>query len=135
VIGERARHALAAIACACVAIEALAAQPPFKLLRFDEDYAYLADPSARVDLDDRIKHVRLGDSAYVSFGGEWRDVASQSLPDDQRRGAASGRRAGDPPRRPPRGQLRDADRPAPLLGVAAMQRSGGATAGTTTGTS
>jgi hypothetical protein len=44
--------------------------PPFKLIRSDESYAYLADkPGA--GLDD-LRYIRLGPDAYLSLGGEAR---------------------------------------------------------------
>jgi hypothetical protein len=52
---------------------ACAEPPPFKLMRFDEDYAYLSDPSKPGDLDDRLKFIPFGQAGYVSLGGEWRE--------------------------------------------------------------
>lgn len=44
--------------------------PPFKLIRADENYAYLADkPGAGLD---RLRYVPLGPDAYLSLGGEAR---------------------------------------------------------------
>ena len=50
--------------------------PPFKPLRFDEDYSYLNDPAKRSDCCwDSIKHVPLGKGPlhYLSLGGEVRE--------------------------------------------------------------
>lgn len=50
-------------------------QPPaYQKLRYDEDYAYLQDPSRRSDLWDPLKYIALSDSgdAYLSLGGEGR---------------------------------------------------------------
>lgn len=50
--------------------------PPFRLLRFQEDYSYLADPAKRVDPFDPIKYfpLGLGDPRYfLSFGGGLRE--------------------------------------------------------------
>lgn len=50
------------------------AQPlPFLLTRFDEDYGYLADAAARTEFGDPLKYISLGDSAYLSLGGEIRE--------------------------------------------------------------
>jgi len=49
--------------------------PPFKKLRFDEDYAYLLDPAHPADYLDAIKFIPLntnGDS-YLTLGGEVRE--------------------------------------------------------------
>lgn len=49
--------------------------PPYKLLRYDEDYSYLKDPTCRTDFWDPIKYIPLSDSeiAYLSIGGELRE--------------------------------------------------------------
>src|SRR5271157_1721414 len=52
------------------------APPPYQLLRFDENYSYLADPGNRSDWFDPIKYIPLpaGDPAlYLTFGGESRE--------------------------------------------------------------
>jgi hypothetical protein len=49
--------------------------PPYKLLRYDEDYSYLKDPSRRTDFWDPIKFLPL-DSAknrYLTIGGDVRE--------------------------------------------------------------
>lgn len=50
--------------------------PPYKLLRYDEDYRYLKDPALREDPWDGIKYIPFGDNEnddwYASFGGEMR---------------------------------------------------------------
>jgi len=52
-----------------------AGEPPdYQKLRYDEDYAYLADASRRSDFWDPLKYIPLSDSGdvYLSFGGEGR---------------------------------------------------------------
>ncbi|WP_312143889.1 alginate export family protein [Brevundimonas sp.] len=52
-----------------------AAPPPFKLINYDEDYAYLADPAKRNSTWARWKHVPVGGEGspvWASFGGELR---------------------------------------------------------------
>jgi hypothetical protein len=60
-----------------------AAPPAYKLLRYDEDFSYLKDPSRRTDFWDTLKYIPLtlpsppcfggeGDW-YLSFGGELRE--------------------------------------------------------------
>jgi hypothetical protein len=49
--------------------------PPYTLLRFNENYLYLADPANRNDFFDPIKYVRLAPAdptIYLSVGGEVR---------------------------------------------------------------
>ncbi|HVY69932.1 MAG TPA: alginate export family protein, partial [Verrucomicrobiae bacterium] len=49
--------------------------PPFKQLRYDEDYSYLLDPSRRAEFLDALKFIPLnawGDS-YLTLGGEIRE--------------------------------------------------------------
>src|SRR6516164_6024992 len=52
-----------------------AAPPAYKLLRYDEDYSYLKDPSRRTDFWDPIKYIPLccREDWYLSFGGEVRE--------------------------------------------------------------
>jgi hypothetical protein len=52
-----------------------AAPPAYKLLRYDEDYSYLKDPSRRTDFWDPIKYVPLWgrENWYLSVGGELRE--------------------------------------------------------------
>lgn len=49
--------------------------PPYKSLRYDEDYTYLRDPARRSDFWDPLKYVELVKSpqVYFSFGGELRE--------------------------------------------------------------
>jgi hypothetical protein len=49
--------------------------PAYKLLRYEEDYSYLKDPSRRTDFWDPIKYIPLCDREdwYLSFGGEVRE--------------------------------------------------------------
>ncbi len=50
--------------------------PAFRVLRFQEDYAYLADPAKRVDPFDLIKYIPLGlndPTCFLSLGGELRE--------------------------------------------------------------
>ena len=51
-----------------------AAPPPYKYLRYDEDYRYLRDPECGTDPFDKIKFIPLnkGGDVYLSFGGEIR---------------------------------------------------------------
>ena len=48
---------------------------PFKLLRYDEDYRFLADPALRTDLLDPIKYIPISRSGnnFLSLGGEIRE--------------------------------------------------------------
>src|ERR1041385_4482894 len=48
--------------------------PPYKLLRYDEDYSYLKDPTRRTDIWDPVKYIPLGsrEGWYLSLGGEMR---------------------------------------------------------------
>jgi hypothetical protein len=50
-------------------------RPAIELLRYDEDYAFLRDPSCRTDLWDPAKYVALAQdpSFYVSFGADLRE--------------------------------------------------------------
>ncbi|HLP77194.1 MAG TPA: alginate export family protein [Candidatus Paceibacterota bacterium] len=49
--------------------------PPFKQLRYDEDYSYLKDASHRPDYSDPIKFIPLNTngSSYLTLGGEIRE--------------------------------------------------------------
>jgi hypothetical protein len=49
--------------------------PAYKLLRYEEDYSYLKDPSLRTDWWDPIKYIPLSscDDSYLSVGGEVRE--------------------------------------------------------------
>ena len=53
----------------------LGAQPAYRLLRYDEDYRYLQDPSRRTDVWDALKYIPLGarENWYLSLGGELRE--------------------------------------------------------------
>ncbi len=55
--------------------ECPAAPPAYKLLRYDEDYSYLKNPSCRIDFWDPIKYIPLcdRDDWYLSVGGEVRE--------------------------------------------------------------
>jgi hypothetical protein len=52
-----------------------AAPPAYKLLRYEEDYSYLKDPSRRTNFWDPIKYITVWgrDDWYVSLGGEVRE--------------------------------------------------------------
>jgi hypothetical protein len=63
----------ALVACATLATSALAEPPPFRLTRYDEDYSYLSTASGPVGFEEHLKHIRIGDEAYVSLGGEVRE--------------------------------------------------------------
>ena len=60
---------------ACGADTALQSPPPYKQLRYDEDYSYLREPERRHDFFDPIKYIRFDDLAdyYLSLGGEVRE--------------------------------------------------------------
>ena len=49
-------------------------RPPFKSLRYDEDYSFLSDPAQRTDFWDPIKYIPIagGRAGFLSFGGEAR---------------------------------------------------------------
>ena len=49
------------------------ARPPYKFLRYDEDYSFLSDPTQRTDLFDWVKYTPLDGAGYLSFGGEVRE--------------------------------------------------------------
>ena len=55
--------------------EGEAVPPAYKLLRYEEDYSYLKDPSRRTDFWDPIKYVPLRgrEDWYLSLGGEVRE--------------------------------------------------------------
>ncbi|WP_250846785.1 alginate export family protein [Aquisphaera insulae] len=55
--------------------EASAGRPPFKLLRYDEDFRFLADPARRTDFFDPLKYIPLfgRDRFYLTFGGDVRE--------------------------------------------------------------
>jgi len=50
------------------------APPPYKQLRYEEDYTYLRNPARRGDIFDPIKYVPFGgvEGRYISLGGEAR---------------------------------------------------------------
>jgi Alginate export len=50
--------------------------PPYTLLRFNEDYSYLANPANRTDPFDTLKYIPLNPNdpaSYLSFGGDIRE--------------------------------------------------------------
>src|SRR6266446_1853915 len=49
--------------------------PTYQLLRYDEDYSYLKEPSRRTDFWDAIKYVPVShrEDWYMSFGGFLRE--------------------------------------------------------------
>ena len=47
--------------------------PDFQLLRFDEDYSYLATAGWPLSTWEHFKYVPLGGSSWISFGGELRE--------------------------------------------------------------
>src|SRR5258707_15610119 len=50
----------------------------YNLLRENDDWSFLADPSLRSDFWDPIKYIPLGcEACYVSLGGEIREVFEQ----------------------------------------------------------
>ena len=50
-------------------------RPPFQLLRYDEDYSFLADPVQRTEFWDTLKYIPVagGRAGFLSFGGEARE--------------------------------------------------------------
>ena len=75
--------------------------PAYKLLRYEEDYSYLKDPSRRTDFWDPIKYIPLWgrDDWYLSLGGEVRE--RYEFYHNQDAGAVARQRAGQQ-RRPAR---------------------------------
>ena len=64
--------------CAQVQGESPAPARTYSLLRENEDWSFLADPSLRADFWDPIKYIPLGcEACYVSFGGEIREAFEQ----------------------------------------------------------
>jgi hypothetical protein len=51
------------------------APPAYKLLRYEEDYRYLTDPTRRTDFWDPIKYIPIGccDDWFLSLGGQLRE--------------------------------------------------------------
>src|SRR5439155_12678807 len=51
------------------------APPAYKLLRYEEDYSYLKDPSRRTDFWDAVKYIPAShrEDWYMSFGGFLRE--------------------------------------------------------------
>jgi hypothetical protein len=70
-LGHPASFAL----CLCCLNTAAQERPPFKALRYDEDYSFLADPAQRIEWWDSIKYIPLADGSagYLTFGGEVRE--------------------------------------------------------------
>ncbi len=50
-------------------------RPPFKPLRYDENYSFLSDPARRTDFWDPLKYISIagGRAGFLSFGGEARE--------------------------------------------------------------
>jgi hypothetical protein len=64
--------------CAQVQDESPAPVRTYNLLRENDDWSFLADPSLRSDIWDPIKYIPLGcDACYVSLGGEIREAFEQ----------------------------------------------------------
>ena len=74
-----------------------AAPPAYKLLRYEEDYSYLKDPSRRTDFWDPIKYIPLWgrDDWYLSVGGEVRE-RYEFVPQSGRRAGARQRKGNNP---------------------------------------
>ncbi|HEX4595973.1 MAG TPA: alginate export family protein [Bryobacteraceae bacterium] len=69
--------------CAQVQEQSQAPVRTYNLLRENEDWSFLADPSLRSDFWDPIKYIPLGCKAcYVSLGGEIREVFEQVANDN-----------------------------------------------------
>ncbi len=50
------------------------APPRYQVLRYNEDYRFLAEPAPRADLFDPLKYIRLGrDDRFLSIGGDLRE--------------------------------------------------------------
>ena len=61
--------------CAQVQDESQAPVRTYNLLRENDDWSFLADPSLRRDFWDPVKYIPLGcEACYVSLGGEVRQV-------------------------------------------------------------
>jgi len=74
---------LAAGLCAQVQEESPAPERTYNLLRENDDWSFLADPSLRRDFWDPIKYIPLGcEACYVSLGGEVRQVFEQVANDN-----------------------------------------------------
>src|ERR1043166_527932 len=70
------RRRMSCITCVMLASSLQAADSqPFKLIRYDENYAYLRDPSMRSDYLDAIKFIPLTTNGewYLTLGGEIRE--------------------------------------------------------------
>ena len=50
-------------------------RPPFKLLRYDEDYSFLSDPAQRTEFWDAVKYIPVagGRAGFLSLGGDVRE--------------------------------------------------------------
>lgn len=77
---------IVALAAAIPALQAQTNQAPtpvepvrdYSILREDEDWSFLADPSLRQDFWDRLKYIPLGpDGWFLTIGGEAREVLEQ----------------------------------------------------------
>src|SRR5580658_5873196 len=69
---------LAVPLCTQVQDESPAPARSYDLLRENDDWSFLADPSPRADFWDPIKYISLGCQAcYVSLGGEIREAFEQ----------------------------------------------------------
>ena len=63
----------AGLGVSCPQTDAGEARPPYRFLRYDEDYRFLSDPAKRIDLWDWIKYIPLDGAGFLSFGGEARE--------------------------------------------------------------
>ena len=82
VVGSAALF-LAVGLCAQVQEESPAPERTYNLLRENDDWSFLADPSLRRDFWDPIKYIPLGcEACYVSLGGEVRQVFEQVANDN-----------------------------------------------------
>src|SRR5947207_14241613 len=63
----------AGLVASCAQADASEARPPYKFLRYDEDYRFLSDPAQRTDLWDWVKYIPLDGAGFLSLGGEARE--------------------------------------------------------------
>jgi len=77
-MGNSGTTIVIAVACALTLASAEAAddaRPPFKSLRYEEDYSFLSDPEKRTEFWDSVKYIPIagGRAGFLSLGGEARE--------------------------------------------------------------